>query len=133
MQAVGRSQKPGKDGAPVIGGAFSYQVKGGPAGARGVLFLGHTVAAPGPGSGPIFSPGDVFRRIPFELGASGESRPLFESGVISVEACGRQVIAQAIVRDPAQAGATLYSNALRVVAGVRVGPLFPGTSLRGRT
>ena len=111
------------DGAAVLGGPFSFQVRGGPAGARGVLFLGDAPGQPG-GSGPLFHPANVFKRLAFELDASGVSAPLFVSGAVGAEACGRELVAQALMRDPVAAGVVHYSNAVRIVAGSPRGPLF---------
>ena len=116
------------DGAAVLKGPFSLQVRDGLPGAIGILALGFVE---NPTYQPLFDvilyPKLPALQLPFAFDGAGASPKLVQLAWLDPVFCGLPLIAQAAAADVSATGGWAFSNGLRVVAGDVAGPYLPAS------
>ncbi len=113
-------------GAPVIGGDFAFQLRGGKPLALGALvYSAFENPVFDPQLGAIVWPGTPFFAKFFATNALGNSTLQFNTPVVPDDLCGVQATFQGVVFDASLPGGLTVSNAVRMRAGSVSEPLFP--------
>lgn len=114
------------NGAPVIGGPFSFRIEGAAPNMDGALvFSPVETAVFDPAYGATFHFGQPFDAIYFTTDANGRSPDLVVVPELDPFLCNEFAIFQAGVFDPTATGGVAVTNAIRLRIGEPRGPLFP--------
>ncbi|MEO0650938.1 MAG: VCBS repeat-containing protein [Planctomycetota bacterium] len=105
-------------GSPAIGASFALEVTSAAPASTGAVYAGLELA---PVSLPLFGatvyPGQLLLPQPIVTDGAGHSSPAFSFDALPASLCGLEVVAQAVIVDPAAAGGFSFTAASQVLFG----------------